>query len=831
MSDTILSGKLTVYYLDDNRRKQIRWTGTTAKDDTQKLIDVYDAAEDLMTLPTQMDDGLIFSAETPGEYTIGIIDAGDLEPWFIDLKTMEHIVGDYQNFTGCALKTSGWERSMPADGSGNIGIVVIPITNVNVDLADIGSVITHADGDSGTLLDFIDTGGSTDYLFVRPDTNALADDFNTGSGTLTVTGSSHTATQSAVAHSGEMVWGNVYTQGALQPDTHIYMYQDGVIITISDDTDNDWWVDGHVDRAVPIKDYTTAAFPTIDSGYITVKANQYGTKYTYAIIRMNTSSGGNVSAGLSSGADITNTTGYSSVTFDGTNYAAGWSVGDEMSGDTSGARGIITLITSPGSTQVVHYYLIGDPIIDFSASEDVTNEDDTGTGAIDGSGPTAQGPALASWFDNSLAPTVAFTSTQADINDDTVDEEYGIAIDMNSCTLAEMNEWAKYIHRRGSVVDQDGLDGQEWIGLDYAINYATITGTVPEGNIVTGATSGATGTVVSNPGGSSNTALLRDSRGTFINGERIYETDGVNEFDASGLTVEVIVPVAQSSFGTLAGTSYFGSRGVLLTEYKTTEANSFSLIDATGVARARPTVITMSILNLKQYDWATCYRLLGDGLAIEKDEFTCTGGEAIGDATLDTDSTIPADVPGKTLGGSLVLVDVSENNKEYVIRYSSYAAATGLFTLANTLWTAEASTDENTINDVGAFANTKVGDLVYNNDLTAVSYVTAVTSDDSIEIYPPLTGQNSGDTGEINCVPVITTASDKVYVPIVFLFKESDGSTSAEMQYVADIYSVVRVRNTSDATIKIKGFTAAVTIGTGGGSSSATRITNTVYGS
>jgi hypothetical protein len=51
------------------------------------------------------------------------------------------------------------------------------------------------------------------------------------------------------------------------------------------------------------------------------------------------------------------------------------------------------------------------------------------------------------------------------------------------------------------------------------------------------------------------------------------------------------------------------------------------------------------------------------------------------------------------------------------------------------------------------------------------------------------------------------------------------------MQYIADIYSRVRVRNTSDATIKIKGFTTDATIGTGGGTASATRIENTVYGS
>lgn len=830
MSDTILGGKLTVYYLDDNRRKQIRWTGTAAKDDVQKMIDVYDATEDLFTIPTQQDDGLIFSAETPGEYTIGKIDAGENEPWFVDLLTMEHIIGDFANFTGCALKTSGWARDLPGDGTGNIGIVVVPITNIDIASSDIGDGISHADGDSGTLLDFIDTGGATDYLFIRPDTNALADDFNTGSGTITMDTSANTATQTAVAHTGEMVWGNPFTQGAVLGDTHIFVYQDGVRVTGSDQTDNDWWVDGHVDRAFPIKDYQTAAFPTIDLGYLTVKANQYGSKYSYAIIRMNTTSGGNVSAGLSSGDDITNTTGYKSITF--TASSGNWSVGDEMSGDSSNARAIITQIDNPGATQTVHYFLVGDPLIDFNSGvENLTNEDDTGTGTKNASAPANEGPADTAWFDGSAFPTYTFTNTQADIDDDTVNEEYGVDIDVNQASLAQMHEYNKYVHRRGSVIDQDGLDGQEWIGIDYAVNYATITGTVPEGSLVTGATSGATGIVVSNPAGSSNTALLRNSRGTFVDGERIWETDGVNEFDASGLTVEVIVPVAESSFGTLAGVNFFGSRGVLLTDYKAGEENLFSLIDATGVARARPTTITMSILNLLQYDYASCFRLTGAAGSVDKTEYSATGGEAIGDPTLTVDGSIAADVPGKTAGGVLGLRDVDDNNQEYVLRYSSYVAATGVVTLANTTWIAEAGTDANTINDVGAFANTKVGDLVYNNDLTAVSYVSVVTSDDSIEIDPPLSGQDVADTGEINCVPVVVNTADDVYFMIIFEFRESDGTASASMQYVADIYSRVRVRNTSAAAIKIKGYTADVTIGTGGGVASATRIENTVYGS
>ena len=833
MSDTILSGKLTVYYLDDNRRKQIRWTGTTAKTDVQKQIDVYAASEDLMTLPTQQDDGLIFSAETPGEYTIGKIDAGEIDPWFIDMKTMEHLIGDFANFTGCAMKTSGWTRDLPGDGTGNTGIVVVPVTSGHTIVeGDIGQDITHASGDAGTLLDVIITGGSTDYLWIRPDSNALADDFNTGSGILTEAGTSHTATQEAVAHTGEMVWGNVFTQGALVSDTHIYILQNGTKITGVDQTDNDWWPDGQIDRAIPITDYTTSAFPIIDSGYLTVKANKYGSKFTNAVIRMNTTSGGNVSAGLSSGADITNTTGYFSITTTAVT-TDDFTVGDELIGGTTGARMIITQIDGSNPTYTFHGYYVGDPLTPFDTTTDnLTSPDSTGDATKDAIAPANQGPALTTWFDGNLQTNYSFANTQVDIDDDGTGEEYGISIDMNSCSLAQMHEYNKYAHRRGSTLDQDGIEGEQWIGLDYAINYATITGTVPEGNVVTGATSGAVGTVVSNPGGSSNTALLRNSRGTFVDGERIYETDGVNEFDASGLTVEVIVPVAEASFGTLAGTSFFFSRGVVPTEYKTVEENNFSVIDATGTPRARPTSITMTISNLKQYDYASCFRLLSAGGAIEKTEFSATGGEAVGAATLTVDGTVPADVPGKTLGGSLVLRDVSDNNQEYVIRYDSYAAATGVFTLSNIVVAAADSATTTNIQETGAFTNALVGDIVVNNGNghDGTSYVSEVVSANEINIDPPITGQTTGDAIELNAIPItLVDTLDDLYVMIVFEIKEADGTASASMQYVSDIEARVVVRNTSAAATKIKGYTADTTIGTGGGSASATRIENTVY--
>ena len=828
MSDTILAGDFTVYYLDDNRRKQIRWTGSALKTATQTMLATYGAAEDLMTLPTQQNDGLIFSAETPGEYTVGIIDAGDLEPWFIDLKTQEHLIGDFANFTGCAMKTSGWKRTLPGDGTGNIGIVVVPVNSGGaIVVGDIGQDITHADGDAGTLLDVVITGGGTDYLWIRPDSNALADDWNSVAGNITEAGTSHVSVQASAAVTGEMVWGNFYTQGALQTDTHVYVFQDGAPVTGSDQTDNDWWPDGQVDRNIPITDYTTANFPIIDLGYLTVKANQYGSKHTYSIIRMNTTSGGNVAAGLSSGADINNTTGYSSITVSG--GSGNFTVGDEIEDDVNGARGIITQIDNPGATATYHYYLIGDPLTDFDSNA-ISNNDDTG--AATGSGaPTAQGPALTTWFDGNAFPVYAFTSTPVDIDDDGNTEEYGISIDLNQASLAQMHEYNKYTARRGSVLDYDGLDGQEWIGLDYAISYSAFTVTIAEGDIATQVGTGATGTVVSFPGGTNDVMLLRNSRGTFNDTDIINFTSGGNISGAQLTSVEVIVPVAESSFGTLAGTSFFFSRGVVPTDYKTGEANSFSVIDATGTPRARPTSIAMLISNLKQYDWATCWRLLGGGLALDKTEYSATGGETAGTTTLTVDGTIAPDVPGKADGGHVVIRDKDANNQEYVIRFSSYAAATGVVTLASSDIASATGATTTTINETGAFASSLVGDAVYNVTRTASSYISQVVDDDNVVIFPPITGQVATDNIKLNVTPNITVNTlDDVYFAIVFEFKESDGTASASMVYnAADIDARVVVRNTSDAATKIKGYTADVVIGTGGGSASATRIENTVY--
>lgn len=161
-------------------------------------------------------------------------------------------------------------------------------------------------------------------------------------------------------------------------------------------------------------------------------------------------------------------------------------------------------------------------------------------------------------------------------------------------------------------------------------------------------------------------------------------------------------------------------------------------------------------------------------------------------------------MPGKTTGGVLRIRDASDNYKEYRIRYSSWAnnggaGSDGRFTLANITGTAESGTDTDTIVDTGNFANAKRGDLVYNSTRSAVSYVTEVTDNDTIQISPAISGQTTGDSYELNCVPIAMDTADDVYVPLID--KYADASTaSVSIVYSSTVYFRVRVRNSANST-------------------------------
>src|SRR3989344_549430 len=145
MADSILSGRWFVYYGAENRQKRITRDTTVTPTVTDTVNALYSALQNQFDELTQMDDGVPMSAQTPTEYTIGIIDAGDKDPWFIDRTSVEYLQGG-------AIKTASWKRNpLVGDGTGTIGIVQIKYTaTTNLDATDIGrDILMTTDGDLG----------------------------------------------------------------------------------------------------------------------------------------------------------------------------------------------------------------------------------------------------------------------------------------------------------------------------------------------------------------------------------------------------------------------------------------------------------------------------------------------------------------------------------------------------------------------------------------------------------------------------------------------------------------------------------------------------------
>lgn len=855
MSDTILGSNFTVAYLDENRQKRISWSGANDHD-TESMNAVYSALMNLFDESAQSDDGVPMSAQTPTEYTVGLIDAGDTnDPWYITYDAMEHI-------TGGALRTASWARVT----STNTGVVVVPATNVSMDVAtDEGQTMTNG-ADTGTLLEIIDDG--TDfYLVIRPTDNTATHDWDTGSGTITSSGAgAQTATQTAAALTGEQIWANFFSLGTIEGDTHIFGYYGDPYepddetgrarITSVNSSTEDWWGDGAIDTVVPIRDWTTAANPIIDAGFSTFKANKFSTEYSFFEVEASTTSGGRNPVPLSTKDDLNNDTGFRQVTL-GTS-ALTWNEGEEILGATSGARAIITGTSGANPTITLQYYLLaqqptaadhfGGALTDFNGSEAINNQDGDGTSASSGA-PAAYGPSDATWFTSGVLPTIVYGNYQADIDNDATNEQYGILIDCNSNPLTEVYQWLKYENRYGEITSSGtgagGTDvfGELWKGGEVYINYGTSAeagGTIAEGEDVLQETSGATGIVVSHDT-TSNVMLLRDVRGTFATGSATSHTitsldagAGSIEMDTADSAVAVaFAPNAVSPYGTFAGGTFFGARGVAIVDWVAADENSFQLTPIEGGTFARPQAFSITVTNLNGTaitdglaDLVAVFELSSDGGPINKTQYSSTGGTALAAGTQVVDTTITADTPA---AGTIVVRDASDNNANYYIRYASYVTST--FTLAEfAAFTSTATTNTTQVTyATGGFnAAVRRGDLVWNVTRSLHSYVVSVDSDTQLTISPAIAGQTNADSIAINVMPIDDDTLDDVYVVPIHTYPTGT-TASASVQYVDTYYYRAIVRNNRAAT-KIVPFTAtgSVTSGTDNQTVQTVRNTDTI---
>lgn len=809
---TILNGDIGVWWLPNNRTKMLDWVGGTNEDYT--INEVYSAMQNLQDEPTTVDDGTAFFADTPVEYTIGKIDAGDNDPFYITFALMQRIKGG-------SLRSTGWTRVQDS----NTGIVIVKGTNTDMDGTDIGATVTGGTDGSGTLLEIISDGTATEeYLVIRPDTDAVGDSFLGAAGLQTITSpTTNEFEQEVTQTTGDMIWANLYSIGTIDAQVHLYVYQ-GARLTVDasdrlydvNDNTKDYWANGHFDICVPIKEYDSAAWDFIDAGYMRVLARKGGDLFSSFEVSTSIVSGGKNPIPLQSSLDLD--AGYSSETERGhgtKKISTGAWGGTFINGEiitqaTSNARGILDLTNSTNGVEIVYW-----PICEDAVGGELTLMADTflisgATGtATASSASTDDGPAIASWFTSTVMPTIAFANNQIDIDNNGTDENWGVTIDCNANPLTEVYQWLKYICQfgrgAGDVIEtaETGVEGEEYEGGTAYFGYSGITGTIGEGESVTQQNTLATGVVLSHDAAVNDIVLLRSTRGIFNDSDTIDADDDADTFtpdEAGNFAFSAAAPL-----GTFAGGTFFGARGVVLIDFLAADENSFILTDIEGNSRQRPTSITIAVTNLSgnaktedDADLVTIYLLTGSGGDVDKDTMLCDGGEVLGDTTIDVDD-IPVWVPA---AGRIILVDVSDSSKEYVIGYSSWNGTTDQFALDNLDIAALDSGTVTELTEAGVFGSVKRGDLVYNHDLDEISYIVSVDSVNVITIYPPFSGDPSGDHIEINCVPVvIEAATDFVFAAIMHRYALSALEDVAMIYPGAPVYFRVKVRNTREVDL------------------------------
>jgi len=829
-----------VYYGAENRQKRIEWVSGACT--VRKL---YSALQNLFDELGQMDDGVPMSAQTPTEYTIGIIDSGDKDPWFIDPVTVEYL-------SGGALKTASWDRATTS----NVGILKLTVDTNTIVAADVGFDITGA-GNSGTLLYVKDLGGGNATLWIRPDSFAAANDFD-DSTTLTCNGNTASFTYDVTPpgvtwETGESLWANIYSIGSLEDEsiTHLYVIQGGSkLVSYADASTYDWWVDGHIDVLIKVKECDSE----LDEAVIQVFSRHY-TK-TYDHYEVDLTNGGRNPIPLSTGEDLNNTTGYRRVEI--TINAGDFDDGNYIYRDNGGAtwanttkKAVITaVLTTPDR---LDYYLIGTQT-DF-VDADTIQEYDPLT-AADGDGqadlvgdPTNTGPTSIAGV--SITHGGLLTGGSYDIDEDGNFENYSIVIDCGGGggnRLSAVYEWSKWLTRRGQITEDantDGMDGEQYIGSDYKIEYTgSVTGTLDDGDVVTQEVTGATGTIV-NHNTTDKIIILRNSRGTF----ETHATDRTISSPSGSVEVDVaptrINPIKAAPFGTFAGGKWFCAPGVVLTDVHSLDANNYQLTDDDGNVVVAPAKVTVAVTNTRVGDRIAVFRLSGGD--IEKTYYSIDGTPAIESTTLVVNEVIRTDEPGKTLGGIIRVWDVDDALIEDRYRFTSWDAATKTFNLFNIAEdTADADATQFILrNDDADFSTVKVGDIVYNT--TGVedeyAYVTAV---DNTGGSANLTTTNIGSDKPITTwasktykigvtVRAYEDTTDKVYIPFIDVYEtvgtdDPTGSESVVVTFVANRDVRVRARHADiPANYGIIPYEGSATITDTGMSNSVIRTPDTVF--
>lgn len=176
---------------------------------------------------------------------------------------------------------------------------------------------------------------------------------------------------------------------------------------------------------------------------------------------------------------------------------------------------------------------------------------------------------------------------------------------------------------------------------------------------------------------------------------------------ASGSYAEVTA----SPLGTYAGGTFFGARGVYLTNLHPDDVQNFQLIDASGVTRNPPNYQSIAVAGLVSGDRVGVY--LASSGAVDKTQYTMTV-QASGAGTVTVAESIPTDTPAT----GYVIVVATGVEDHYA--YSSWTGSA--FTLAATTSRGYAGTDTAYVPYIlrQADATTESETLVYVSDRSLI---------------------------------------------------------------------------------------------------------------
>lgn len=736
---------------------------------------LYSAVADAMDELDAMDDQNPMLPTTPNAYTME-------NGYFMDNYSTQFV-------SGGAISSNGWTNEI---------LVKIVTGGTDFVTGDIGRQVLAAGGtdagDSGTLLDWETLPNGTEVIWIRPDDPAT-DLFDGNSGTLAVTadGGTGTRTATAAATTGEMLWSNTNVIGGVDGsaigESEVYVYQDRVKLIQEISAGNPtatsprWWTTdptqslGIIDILVRMNDPATAAWPTIALGVVEVFHRRYTSLYDN--FALDISGGGSNALPLATAPDLNNTTGYR--TFTGSAGSGTFVAGEVINEAVSGASGIVTEVGGTVGAPVLEYYLVGDISIDIFDSGAQTVTGVTSTATCTSAAPTANltGPTDSAAGEGGTV-TVAYGTTTVDHDGDGTAEPYSVTIDAQSNVSTEkVYERLKYITRRGATAAElftvpTSQAGEAYRGLQLQANYDGAVGTFTEGDDITNETvaTGVQAGIVLAVNTTATYITVTDTSGTFSDNDTL-DDEAADSVDIMGAP-DIITPVKASPFGTLAGGTFFGARGVVLINPGAGDAQDATLTDDNGLLRTPPNTVTVEVTNLVDQDVVFVADDDGTAGVIDKDRFNGMAAASLSDTTIMVAGSIDSDVPQ---AGFIRVVDTAIPVTEQRYRYSSRDTTT--FTLIQFNGTATGGTTTELQDSGATFLSDDIifGDQVYNVTDADVATVVSVDSNTAITTTA-VTGWDNTDGYEIGRVTRAYTTADNIYAPILDRRVESgDGST------------------------------------------------------